>query len=155
MLWRVGDHVRMRFHPWLLVPIALYLMVVGWITLGPEPYGATGSGLLWHALDIFGRHSSTQWLTFSVVEGLANIAMFVPLGFLLAMFFPRRLFLVAVALCVLMSMGIEAYQGSFLPTRVDDIRDVFNNGTGGLVGALVATAGRMIVAPRSRRLRAA
>lgn len=148
-------HVRMRFHPWLLVPIALYLMTIGWITLGPQPYGATGSGLLWHALDVFGRHPSTEWLTFSRVEGLANVAMFVPLGSLLALFVPRRLFLVAAALCVLMSMGIEAYQGSFLPTRVEDIRDVVNNGTGGLVGASIATISRMIVAPRSRRLRTA
>jgi len=145
----------MRFHPWLVIPITLYLGVVGWITLGPQPYGEGSAHLLSRFLDLFARHASTQWLDFSAVEGLANVAMFVPLGFLVAGFFPRRWWILAVACCVALSMGIEAYQGAFLSTRVADYRDVVHNGTGALVGAIVMTLGRMLAAPRGRRLRLA
>lgn len=138
----------MRFRPWLLVVTALYLMLVAWMTLRPDIYDSRTSNYLWRALGFFGRHSSTSWLTFGVVESIANALMFVPLGFFLALFFPKRLFLAAVALCVLLSLGIETYQGAFLSaTRVEDFGDVIHNGTGGLIGALIALFLRLLFLP--------
>jgi glycopeptide antibiotics resistance protein len=141
----------MRFRPWLLVVTVLYLVLVAWMTLRPSVYDSQTSNYLWRALGFFGRHSSTSWLTFDVVESLANALMFVPLGFFLALFFPKRLFLAAVALCVLLSLGIETYQGSVLSaTRVEDFGDVVHNGTGGLIGALIALFLRLLFLPFSR-----
>ncbi len=145
----------MRFRPWLLIPTAAYLALVGWITLGPQPYGDTGSGLLRRALALFSQSPATEWLTFSRVEGLANVALFVPLGLLLALALPRRAAVVAVIACVGLSAGIEAFQGAYLPTRVDDVRDIVHNGLGGLIGAALATAARLAVAPSGRLLRRA
>ena len=146
---------RMRLHPWALVPTVLYVGFIGWMTLRPSVYGAGTAGLLWELLGKFQQHSSTSWLTFDAVEGLANVAMFIPLGFFLALFFPRRLFLVSALLCVLGSVGIELFQQFFLPGRVADIRDVIHNSTGGLIGATVAVLGRLLFVPRrsGRRLR--
>ncbi|BDZ50139.1 hypothetical protein GCM10025867_23800 [Frondihabitans sucicola] len=138
----------MRFRPWLLVVTVLYLLFVAWMTLRPSVYDSQTGELLWRALGFFGRHSSTSWLTFDVVESIANAAMFVPLGFFLALFFPKRLFLAAVALCVLLSLGIETYQGTVLSaTRVEDYGDVIHNGIGGLIGVLVALFLRLLFLP--------
>lgn len=141
----------MRFRPWLLVVTVLYAIFIAWMTLRTSVYGNGASELLWRALGVFARHSSTSWLTFDVVESLANAAMFVPFGFFLALFFPRRLWILSVALCVLASYGIESFQGAYLSTRVEDMGDVVHNGLGGLIGAVVATLMRMIAAPRRRR----
>ena len=146
---------RMRFHPWALVPTAVYVGFIGWMTLRPTVYGSGAAGLLWQVLDAFQAHSSASWLTFDAVEGLANVAMFLPLGFLLALFFPRRLFLVSAVLCVLGSIGIELFQEFLLPGRVADVRDVIHNPTGGLIGATTAVLARLVLVPRPRRLRAA
>lgn len=149
---------RMRFHPWALVPTVLYVGFVGWMTLRPTIYGAGTASLLWSLLGRFEQHQATSWLTFDTVEGLANVALFIPLGFFLALLLPRRLFLVAALLCVVGSVGIEAFQGAFLPGRVADVRDVIHNSTGGLIGAVVAVLGRVLFIPRRRaggRLRAA
>lgn len=146
----MGDDGRMRFRPWLLVVTVLYLLFVAWMTLRPSVYNSATADLLWRALGFFGRHASTSWLTFSVVESIANAAMFVPLGFFLALFFPKRLFLAAVAICVLLSLGIELYQGTFLSaTRVEDFGDVIHNSTGGLIGALIALFLRLMFLPFS------
>jgi glycopeptide antibiotics resistance protein len=141
----------MRFRPWLLVVTALYACFIAWMTLRTSVYGSGASHLLWRALDVFARHSSTDWLTFGVVEGLANVAMFVPFGFFLALFFPRRLWIASALLCVLASYGIESFQGAALPSRVEDVGDIVHNGLGGLIGALLATLLRMVTAPRGRR----
>lgn len=138
----------MRFRPWLLVVTVLYLLFVAWMTLRPSVYSSQTGELLWRALGFFGRHSSTSWLTFDVVESIANALMFVPLGFFLALFFPKRLFVAAVALCVLLSLGIETYQGTILEgTRVEDFGDVLHNSTGGLIGVLIALFLRLLFLP--------
>ncbi|ROQ38201.1 VanZ like protein [Frondihabitans sp. PhB188] len=137
----------MRFRPWLLVVTVLYLMAVAWMTLRPDVYGHRTSELLWRALDESGRHGSTSWITFSVVESVSNAVMFVPLGFFLALFFPKRLFVLAVGLCALLSYGIETYQGAFLSTRVSDPADVLHNTLGGLVGVLIALVLRLLLLP--------
>ncbi|AMM20539.1 hypothetical protein AX769_10755 [Frondihabitans sp. PAMC 28766] len=141
----------MRFRPWLLVVTALYVGFIAWMTLRTSVYDGATASLLSRALHAFSAHQATSWLTFDRVESLANVAMFVPLGFFLALFFPRRLWILAALLCVLASYGIESYQGAYLPTRVEDMGDVVHNGLGGLVGALIATALRMLAAPRGPR----
>lgn len=138
---------RMRFRPWLLVVTVLYLLAVAWMTLRPTVYGHTTGEFLYKALDVFERHDSTQWLTFSVVESIANALMFMPLGFFLALFFPKRLFFIAVGLCVLLSAGIEAYQGSFLSSRVSDPADIVHNGVGGFIGVMIALVLRLMFLP--------
>jgi glycopeptide antibiotics resistance protein len=141
----------MRFRPWLLVVTVLYLIVVAWMTLRSSVYDSQTAHLLWRALGFFGRHAATSWLTFSVVESIANAAMFVPLGFFLALFFPKRLFVAAVAICFQISLGIETYQGAFLAgARVQDFGDVIHNTEGGLVGAVLALILRAVFLPFSR-----
>ncbi|MCL2830419.1 MAG: VanZ family protein [Betaproteobacteria bacterium] len=71
-----------------------------------------------------------------------NIAAYLPLGFLCALWFRERLgrgfgALAAVAFCVLLSMSMEATQ-TLLPTRVSSNLDFWTNALGGLIGAVLA-----------------
>jgi glycopeptide antibiotics resistance protein len=126
-----------RRHPVLSVLTVLYLAAVAWVTLGPEPYDARTSGVLWRFLDFFGRHEATDWITFDRVEFGANIAMFVPLGMFFVLLLGRRRWWLAILACGAVSCVIEISQGALLPTRVSDLADVVANTSGGTAGVLL------------------
>ncbi|KJC65864.1 hypothetical protein TZ00_00925 [Agreia bicolorata] len=132
----------------------LYLGGVAWVTLGPEPYDADTSSVLWRFLDFFGRYEATDWITFDRVEFIANIAMFVPLGIFFVLLLGRRRWWLAILLCGAISCAIEIWQGALLPTRVADIADVVANTSGGTVGVLLGVVLMSIsLARRGRRRR--
>jgi glycopeptide antibiotics resistance protein len=143
-----------RRHPVLSILTVLYLAGVAWVTLGPEPYDARTSGLLWRLLDFFGRYEATEWITFDRVESSANVAMFVPLGIFLVLLFGRRQWWLAILICALLSCAIELSQGALLPTRVSDLNDIVANASGGAIGVLLGAVLMSIsLARRSRRAR--
>lgn len=123
-------------HPILSLVTLGYLGFVGWITLGPAPYDDRTAGILARVLEFFDRHASTAWITFDLVEFVANIAMFVPIGVFFVFLFGRRHWWLAIIFGVLLSMGIETIQHYFLPTRVADVRDVLANGSGAVLGVV-------------------
>jgi VanZ family protein len=102
--------------------LGLYCYVIGTLTLGSD--AAVG-----HAFSITNRY-------YPMTEGQANIALFVPAGFLLAVVLLNPL--VAVVLGVLGSSAIEWYQLHYLPWRVFDPHDIVHNGIGAAIGALLA-----------------
>lgn len=80
------------------------------------------------------------------MEAAANVALFVPLGFLVArLLAPRRRGL-ALALCIVLSGAGELAQELFLPARNANAQDVLLNAAGALAGvglaALLAVAAR-------------
>jgi glycopeptide antibiotics resistance protein len=135
-------------HPLLGTVTALYLGLVAWITLSPEPYDSRIDGFLFRALGALQRHDGTAWITYSLVEGAANAAMFVPVGMFLVLLLGRSRWWLAVALGVGLSVLIETAQ-LFLPTRVTDVRDVVHNGLGALVGVVIV----LILTARSENAR--
>ncbi len=73
---------------------------------------------------------------------VGNVLLFVPLGFLGAIAFPRKRALV-VAGGVVLAAGVELMQAVFITTRTGSVTDVATNATGHLFGvgvALVAAA---------------
>ena len=108
---------------WLaLVLLGLYAYVVGMLTLG----STTSVGWAFGITDRF----------YAMTEAQANVALFVPAGFLLAIVLLSPVF--AVSAGVVGSMAIEWIQQEYLPSRVADVQDVLHNGLGTVVGALVA-----------------
>ena len=118
--------------PVAAVLLACYSVVIARLTLADPSAGRWAFDLAgsaaWRASD--GR------LDWSETEVLANVALFVPAGFLLAILLGRPL--LAAALTVLASACIELAQQQFLPTRVPSLADVWHNGIGGLTGAVLA-----------------
>jgi glycopeptide antibiotics resistance protein len=118
--------------PVAAVLLACYSVVVARLTLADPSAGRWAFDLGWRAADV----ASDGRLTWTQTEALANVALFVPAGFLLAIVLGRPL--VAAALTIVGSACIELAQQRFLPSRVADVADVWHNGLGGLIGALVA-----------------
>ena len=129
-----------------LALVALYSLLVAHLTLTDPSRGAWAFDLA----DRVATRASGGALTWDETEVLANVALFVPLGFLLAVGIGRVW--PAVSLCLLASAAIEYAQLRLLPSRVPTLDDVVHNATGGLVGALLAglVHGVVSVAGRSR-----
>lgn len=67
-------------------------------------------------------------------EFAANIALFVPLGLLVALLLPRRRWWVALVALVALSLGIEIVQAVALSFRQPSPRDVLANSVGAAIG---------------------
>ena len=81
----------------------------------------------------------TSWLTYTLVEKLANVAMFVPFGFLLALHMGRRRWWVGWAAGAAFTCLIEGAQVTLLsPTRFGTISDLITNTLGAGIGAVLA-----------------
>lgn len=119
---------RRRWVWWCLVA---YAAVIGVVVLTPVSYGAVIEA-------IGGWIRETLGLTFfgqGWIEFVANILMFVPLGFLLTLVVRRHL--LGVALALLLSVAAELAQ-VVIPSRVPSVRDVVANVLGAALGALLA-----------------
>ncbi|PZF60524.1 VanZ family protein [Curtobacterium sp. MCBD17_013] len=135
----------------LLVVTAGYAWVVWRMTLTPQLFSRSGSDAVALVLRLAQQHAATAWVTYDRAEFMANIAMFVPVGAIAAMWLPRRAWFLAGMLAVGLSVGIEWTQHVALPGRVADPRDVLSNGLGGFLGATLIGLARSAVPERRRR----
>lgn len=136
-------------HPILSLATLAYLGVVGWVTLGPQPFDSGSDSLIWRILGVFSRHSLTSWVTYDGVEFSANIAMFVPVGVFFLLLLGRRRWWLAILIGVALTIAIESAQ-VFLPTRVPDVRDLLANSVGTTLGVVI---GLVLTAQKARQLR--
>ena len=112
--------------------LGLYLVFIARLTLADPASGQ----VVFSLADNWATYLSGGRLQWSETEVLANVALFVPAGFLLAVVLRRPL--LSAALCVLGSACLELAQQRWFPSRVPSVADVQHNGLGGLVGALLA-----------------
>lgn len=138
-------------HPILGALTVVYLGVVCWVTLGPQPLDERSDSWLWRALSFFGRHDVTSWITYDRLEFAANMAMFLPVGLFFLLLFGRRLWWLAILLSFALTVGIEFVQ-LFLPNRVSDLRDILSNTSGATIGVFLGLA---LTARGARRRRSA
>ena len=73
----------LRRRPVLSTVTALYLLAVGWVTLGPQPVDAGANGWVRQAIAAVDGLPGLGWVTYPGVEFTANVVMFVPMGILL------------------------------------------------------------------------
>jgi glycopeptide antibiotics resistance protein len=120
--------------PIACVLAGLYCLLVAQLTLRTPAQGQWAFSFA----DAFATRASSGELTWSQTEVLANVALFVPLGFLLTLALGRAG--IAVVCCVLLSAAIEYAQLRYLPSRVPSVADVEHNSFGGALGALAGFA---------------
>jgi glycopeptide antibiotics resistance protein len=114
------------------VLLGIYVLFIARLTLAEPSSGR----LVFDLADGLATRLSEGRLQWSQTEVLANVALFVPAGFLLSVALGRPI--LSAALCVLGSACIELAQQRYFPSRVPSIADVQHNGLGGLLGALLA-----------------
>ncbi len=97
-----------------------------------------------HALQVF---LPDTWVNFTRVEVLMNLAIIAPVTFLGSILWPRLRWQDWTAYGFLGSIGVELFQGIFLPHRSASFSDIVANGAGALVGALL----HLVVMPAATR----
>lgn len=131
-----------------------YLLFVGFTVWLPASVSAKVTGLVglvasWVADAGIASYTRSAM----VLEVLANVALFVPVGLLLAFALPRLRTWQVVLMGGLMSVVIETVQG-LMPSRFPTLSDVIANTTGTLIGALAALVlVRLFAAGRPERER--
>lgn len=115
----------------------IYLAVVGFITLTPAGHGDAVSQLSGRAFSFIGSLPLPAGFPSADAEFALNVLMFAPLGVFAVLLFGARGFWLAALAGLALSVGIEWVQ-EFVPSRVSDPRDLLANGTGAVVGALLA-----------------
>ncbi|MCH1884312.1 VanZ family protein [Agrococcus sp. ARC_14] len=133
-----------------VIGLLLALPVVALLTLWPSHLllrvkPRVLSGLEWlHAREMF------EWLYWTRLEVLANVAMFVPLALLLAFVLGARRWWVALGLSVAATVGIELTQ-HFMPGRVASVQDIVANSLGAVIGVVLAVSIEGVVRAARRR----
>ena len=126
-------HARLR--TWLAIGYALFIV---YASLSPF-YGWRNQGLA------FGDVLNMRFaLTYTAFDAVVNLLSYLPLGFLVALTMRARFGTsasVIFALCsgILLSVCME-YLQMYLPTRISSNTDLLSNGSGTLIGALLAVS---------------
>lgn len=121
-------------HPAAFVFLALVLAGIGIVTLGPRSLVLSARIETVDAINALLAGAGLSVSTMQV-EDLANIALFVPLGFALAAVLPRRAWLLALPVCVAVTAAVEMSQAA-IPGRVPDLSDVALNSIGAALGCV-------------------
>ena len=120
--------------------LIFYAIAVLVVTLWPTPVDAGIAPWIDRVLSALHRDGLPGWIGYHTVEFAANIAMFAPVGFLVAMLLPNHLWWLACVGCFTVSATIELAQAMFLSARFATAEDVVANSLGATVGALLCVA---------------
>src|SRR5665647_2596084 len=125
----------------LRITLLGYIAAVLLITQWPDPPDPGSLGWLQRALAWLHDNGLPGVVDVLVVEALANVVMFVPLGLLLPLATRTRAWLAVPAGAGFAAL-IELSQLTFLPHRVASVQDVVMNTLGAALGAAVLLATR-------------
>ncbi|WP_375390353.1 VanZ family protein, partial [uncultured Amnibacterium sp.] len=133
---------RVRFVAALSV---MYLVVVLVVTLWPTTVDQGMAPYIDRLLAKLWSKGIPTFVDYGFIEFAANVVFFVPVGFLLSVLLPFRLWWAAIVGGALLSACVETAQGLFLPGRVSSPGDVVANSLGAVIGCLVAVALRTLI----------
>lgn len=137
----------MRTGLWGLTACGLVVLAV---TLWPTPVDQGVHGVLSDVFDVLHRHGVMPWFGYTELEWCANVVMFVPVGFFLALLLSGRRRWLALVLAPVASAIIETAQLLLLPQRFATLADVVANSIGGWIGVGVAAVLMRVLHARDR-----
>ncbi|WP_298862272.1 VanZ family protein [uncultured Microbacterium sp.] len=143
------SHVRVGI---ALILLLLYVGVVLAMTMSPTPLDRGYASSIDKVLGVLHRNGIPEWFGYSKLEFTANIAMFVPLGFLVGLALPTRVAWLGLFLLPAFSGGIELTQAAMLSQRFATVEDVIANSVGGWCGLLAAFIIRAMVHSRDEKV---
>lgn len=142
---------RLRIAVGLSILIAYSGLILA-VTLSPTQLDVNYQNAVLRLLEVLHRNGIPAWFGYGEVEFLANVGMFIPFGFLVALLLPQRLSILTVLIGPGFSAFIENFQREFLSERVASVYDVYANSAGAVIGFLVAATLRAVVHARDRRI---
>lgn len=114
------------------------LMSLAVIAFWPRPIDEPLQGQLAYALQALHRRGFPTWFNYYVVEALANVALFVPVGLVSSLAFPVGRWWQIGGFGLLTSAIMELGQLLFLHNRFASPLDLMTNTLGAVIGALLA-----------------
>ena len=131
----------------MILAIAYFAALAG-ILFWPSPVDRPIDGALMQLLQWLHGHGLPEWfIGYRKVEFAANILLFIPLGIILVLRLPRKLWWLAIAIAAAFSGAVELAQAIFLPARVPAWSDIVANTSGAFIGAILV----LVVWSLSRR----
>ena len=115
----------------ILVPLAL-------IAFWPTPVDQPVSNQLASVLNFLHQYGMPHWFDYNFVEESANVALFIPVGFVAALAFPVKRWWQIGAFGMVLSGCIELGQLLFLHDRFASPSDVMTNTSGAVIGCFCA-----------------
>lgn len=142
---------KSRAREWLgALTLAGYATIVLLATMWPTPLDQGFESSINKLFTVLYRNGVPLWFGYSKLEFSANILMFIPLGFLVALLLPGRIWWLALIICPAMSVAIELTQALALSARFATATDVLSNSLGAVVGILIAVILRAIIYERDQ-----
>ena len=132
--------------------VLAYGLVVILATMWPTPLDQGFASSINRFLGVLHRNGIPEWFGYNKLEFTANILMFVPLGFLVSMLLPVRVWWLALVICPGISVAIEITQALALSARFATVSDVAANSTGALIGAVIAVVLRAAIYDRDEKI---
>jgi glycopeptide antibiotics resistance protein len=128
--------------PLALLALTSYLIILITASLWPKP--VDGIGVIATITRALLRFTSgidvLKWIQYNQLEAIANVALYIPLGIFLVLFWPTAKLWLLCLIPVLVSVVVEISQRLFLPDRYSTVNDVFFNALGGLLGVVIAVS---------------
>ncbi len=122
-------------------PVALTLTLVAGVTLVPASPPTRGDATPFWCLGCG---------DYALADAVANVVLFLPVGWALAR--TRMRWLSSLALVLGTTIGIESLQHGFVPGRVASLSDILTNTAGGVAGMALPALRRWIVESGRRAL---
>lgn len=135
-----------------LALVLAYGLVVILATMWPTPLDQGFASSINRLLAVLHRNGVPEWFGYSKLEFTANVFMFIPLGFLVSMLLPVRVWWLALLICPGLSVAIELTQAFALSARFATVSDVMANSIGALVGAVFAVLIRAAIYDRDEKV---
>jgi glycopeptide antibiotics resistance protein len=130
---------------WLLLAAGAYALALALIGLWKTPVDRNVAVVdLAPVAWTIQRLGLEPWQGYDLVEFTANIALFVPLGVLMLLWWRQRGWLQAAGVAFATSLTIEVLQQVLRPERFASPSDVVANTAGGAIGGLLVVAGRRL-----------
>lgn len=135
----------------------VWLLTIGWgmlvafAALWTSPIDQPVAGSLDRVIEAMHVRGMPSFVDYGLIEFLANIALFIPLGLLFGLVLPVRAWFVMLLCGPALSVAIELIQ-HVLPARDASPADVLANTVGSTIGVLIALGIRAVVGYRDRRV---
>ncbi|MCP2032170.1 VanZ family protein [Okibacterium sp. HSC-33S16] len=110
-----------------------YAMLLALIAFWPTPVDRPIEGTIRRVVERFQAHN-LEFVTYSFIESMANVALFLPAGFLLVLILGARRWWLSIVIGVAISTAIELGQHYFLSARFATMNDVLANTAGAIAG---------------------
>ncbi|WP_104165749.1 VanZ family protein [Cryobacterium sp. N22] len=144
---------KSRAREWLgALTLSGYAAIILVATLWPTPLDQGYQASIDKLLAVLYRNGVPLWFGYNKLEFSANVLMFIPLGFLVALLLPGRIWWLALILCPAMSIAIELTQAFALSARFATVTDVISNSLGAVIGIMIAVMLRAIVYERDQKV---